>query len=106
MDLGTLGVWRTLAKEDLKIMSKYILGVDITEVYSPERVNMIAKKFGLAPGTSFDLSTGWDFNKEAGRNSAWKRIREEEPELIIGSPPCTMFSTLQNLNRAMHAKDH
>ena len=33
------------------------------------------------------------------RKRAWERIRVEEPFLVVGSPPCTMFSRLQlNLN--------
>ena len=32
---------------DKKILSASILGLDITEVYSPERVVRVAKKFGL-----------------------------------------------------------
>ena len=41
----------------------------------------------------------WDFTKPQDRKRAWERIRAEEPFLVIGSPPCTMFSRLQlNLN--------
>ena len=86
-------------------MTKLIMGVDITEVYSPERVNKTAAKYGLKPGSSLDLTNGWDFNKREHRRQAWKKIMQEEPELLIGSPPCTMFSILQQLNLAIHAED-
>ena len=49
---------------DRRILSSVILGVDITEVYSPERVAKVAKKFGLVAGSSMDLTNGWDFNIE------------------------------------------
>jgi hypothetical protein len=61
-------------------------------------------KFGLAAGSTFDLCADesgvkWDFTKPLDRKRAWNRIRTEEPFLVIGSPPCTMFSRLQlNLN--------
>ena len=49
---------------DRKITADTILGVDITEVYSPERVAKVAKRYGLAAGSSMDLTTGFDFTKE------------------------------------------
>ena len=78
------------------------MGVDITEVYSPERIARVAKKFGLEAGSSFDLTNGWDFNIEENRKKAWAKIKEESPYLLIGSPPCTYFSMLQELNVAVH----
>ena len=45
-------------KVDNHIIASVILGVDITEVYSPERVNEVAKRHGLVPGTSLDLTNG------------------------------------------------
>ena len=49
-----------------------------------------------------DLTTGWDFNREDHKRQAWKRVQEESPYLLIGSPPCTYFSMLQELNLAVH----
>ena len=49
---------------DKKTLSASILGVDITEVYSPERVARVVKKFGLVSGSSMDLTNGWDFERE------------------------------------------
>ena len=90
---------------DLEIMTKLLMNVDITEVYSPERVNKIAAKYKLKPGCSLDLTNGWDFTRKEHRRQAWKKITKEEPALLIGSPPCTMFSILQQLNLAMRAHD-
>ena len=77
-----------------------ILGVDITEVYLPERVAEVAKRYGLVAGSSMALTTGLDFTKESDRQLAWRRIKEEDPFVLIGSPPCTCFSVLQELNIA------
>ena len=64
---------------DKKILSAAIMGVDITEIYSPERVAKVAKKFGLVSGSSMDLTNGWDFDREDHKRLAWKRVREEAP---------------------------
>ena len=87
---------------DRKILSAAILGVDITEVYSPERVAKVARRYGLVAGSSMDLTTGYDFTIEAHKRLAWKKVREEAPFLLIGSPPCTYFSMLQELNIAVN----
>ena len=99
MDDGNLN---GLDEIDRKILSAAILNVDITEVYSPERVARIAKKFGMVAGSSMDLTNGWDFNREDHKRQAWSKIRDEAPYLLIGSPPCTYFSVLQELNKAVH----
>ena len=52
------------------MLAAAILGVDITEVYSPEQVARVAAKFGLQAGSSFDLTDGWDFNLEEHRRKA------------------------------------
>ena len=49
------------------ILSACLRGVDITEMYSPERINQVCHEFGLNKGTSFDLRSGWDFDKDADR---------------------------------------
>ena len=88
---------------DRKIFSAAFLNVDITEVYSPETVGRIVnKKFGLVAGSSMDLTNGWDFNREDHKRQAWNKVRDEAPYLLIGSPPCTYFSVLQELNKAVH----
>ena len=84
--------------------SACILGVDITEIYSPERVAIVANKFGFISGSSMDLTNGWNFVRDDHKTLAWKRLKEEAPYLLIGSPPCTYFSVLQELNKAVHGK--
>ena len=84
---------------DRKIIAAAILGVDVSEIYSPERVAKVCKAFGLEPGSSMDLTNGWDFDLGEHRRRAVRQLREEKPTLLIGSPPCTQFSILQNLNK-------
>ena len=73
--------------------------VDIAEMYSPPRVTIEAKTFGLKAGEAMDLTTGWDFSTEEHKRKALRYIEEHKPKLIIGSPMCTMFSPLQRMTR-------
>ena len=59
------------------IVAQLISGVDITEVYSPDRVCKIAREMGLKAGLSFDLTNGWDFNLEQYKKAAWDYIIRE-----------------------------
>ena len=63
-------IFDALNEEDKKIVASVIRGVDVTEIYSPARVNKLAAKMGLVPGHSLDLTSGWD--------SAW-RSTERKP---------------------------
>ena len=44
---------------------------DITEMYSPERINAICGEFGLKPGLSLDLMNGYDFDTYKDRKRAF-----------------------------------
>ena len=52
----------SMSDDGRKILAACLLGIDVTELYSPERVNAVCSEFGLERGSSFDLRTGWDFN--------------------------------------------
>jgi hypothetical protein len=89
----------------------------VVELYSPPRVTAslprpsVAQALGPAPvggdlvaGSTFDLHADadgvrWDFSKPTDRKRAFDQIRAEEPFLVVGSPPCTMFSSMQNMNK-------
>ena len=75
----------TMNEIDRKILAAAILGVDITEVYSPERVSNVARKFRLRAGSSIDLTNGWDSNIEEHRRKAWSKVKKEAPYLLVGS---------------------
>ena len=44
---------------DNHMIASAIFGVDIKEVYSPERVKDVAKRYGLTPGSSLEPTDGW-----------------------------------------------
>ena len=62
--------------------------VDITEVYPPERMVQVARRYALVAGSSMDLTMGYDFTVAEHRERAWKKVKEEAPSLLIGPPPC------------------
>ena len=58
----------------------------------------------ILPGFALDLiatdsdGRSWDFDDATMRQRAWAKIKAEEPLLTIGSPMCTAFSALQDIN--------
>ena len=92
-------------------------GADVAEVYSPPRIVEEAgmRTYGgrvLRPGWSLDLTMTdpesgerWDFSKAAVRDRALRLVKESQPFLIIGSPPCTAFSQLQAINKGRRSAE-
>ena len=74
--------------------------VKVSELYSVPRVTKhLRPNMSLGKGLTFDLrgdvdGRSWDFLKAADRREALARIREQKPYLVIGSPPCTSFCSL------------
>ena len=89
--------------ELIKVLNK--ICVDIAEAYNPPRVTRIAQKLGMTVGYVLDLTTGWDFTAAAHREAAREYVRLTRPELIIGSPVCTMSSSLQRLSKFERRED-
>ena len=59
----------------------------------------------MMPGMSLDLTTEdengrpWDFDCVHMRNKATRKLLEDKPLLLIGSPMCAPFSPLQTFNK-------
>ncbi len=82
----------------------------VSEIYSPPRVTELLGKIRrryrrLVPGYALDLTTNdpmdgkpWDFTREDKRERARQLLRKQKPHLLIGSPACRAFCTLQFLN--------
>ena len=94
---------QTLSKDRMaehrRINMMVTTGADITEVFSLPRIAAAAKEMGLLPGESIDLLTVRHFSKSADRQKAIQQIREQKPFLVVGSPPCTLFSGPHGLNK-------
>ena len=80
--------------------------VVVAEVYSPPRMCEMAEKLNMKGGFSLDLTTkdengqAWDLSQQHFRTKALKLLEEVKPMLLVVCPPCTMFSTMQNVNIA------
>ena len=72
------------------------------EMISTERVTAVCKQYGLTPGQAMDIKNGYDLDLAVERKKAWESILRDKPQLVIGSPPCTCFSSLQELNKHMY----
>ena len=79
-----------------------LMNTDVTEIFSPERVAQVCREFGLKPGLSMNIKSGYDFDDKKDRDRCWEAIKRDKPSIVIGSPPCTLFSKLQELNKFMH----
>ena len=96
--------WKRKKLNWLKVVARVpgvvpISRMQVVELYSPKRVNKVAKEKGMTTGLSLDLTTGWNFDRQEDRDLAEKYIREYKPMFVIGSPMCTMFSKMQARNR-------
>ena len=73
-------------------MEMYGQGSLVTEANNKRR------SLNLKRLNAFDLrslkpdGTPWNFNDNADRHLAQKMIDEDDPDWIVGSPPCTAFS--------------
>ena len=95
--------------EELNDISSYLAalsGVDVAEIFSPARFTQGAMSMGLRPGFAVDLSTQkkngeyWDLGRQSDRDELNEIIKDEDPYLLTGSPPCEAFSALQSLNKS------
>ena len=71
----------------------------------------MARKIGLRAGWSLDLITtdvdgrAWDFNSVEMWNRAARRVLQDRPLLLIGSPMCTVYSTMNDVNHARMSEE-
>ena len=87
-------------------------GPDVVEIFSQPRICQEAagrryEGMELVPGYSLDLTmndpkTGmpWDLGNPTVQSRVLRLVRDTKPYFVIGSPPCTPFSPLQEISRA------
>ena len=81
----------------------------VSEIYSAPRVTKALKmlpSMGLSAGFALDLTgedegNSWDFTKAEMREKARKKVDQEQPKVLIGSPSCTPYCTWQELNAVL-----
>ena len=92
-------------------------GLDVSEIFSQPRVCQEAsgrmfEGATLRPGWSLDLTTAdpqtgkkWDLSEPSVQNRARQLVRTTKPYCIVGSPPCTPFSPLQDKPRETRSEE-
>ena len=99
-------VWKTLTGEDAPIRSIFAIqtqtNVDFVELYNPG--NFTANKGELIAGTVIDCKVNpqLDLTSSQVRQEVALLIEKEDPLFLIGAPPCTVFSSMQNINHRHH----
>ena len=95
----------SIAEVDKRIVAKVLMGVSITEVFSPARVTEACKRFGMTPGDAYDIRSGFDLSDPKVQSQVEKKCATDEPDLLIACPPCTDFCLLRNLNIHVHGPE-
>eukprot|EP00435_Cladocopium_sp_Y103_P052687 s1304_g16.t1 len=97
----------TINEEDadnIAELSCQMCAVDVMEIYSPKRFTDVATKYRLRPGFAVDPTeqkpdgSYWDLTKSEDVEEVERIVDQDKPELLTGSPPCHMFSQLQNIS--------
>ena len=70
------------------------------EFFFPPRVAVALRREQMCAKHSFDLETGYDFLTCEDRAQALRLWQTHRPFFTMLSPPCTMYSSMQNLNLA------
>ena len=70
----------------------------VAELFNPKRFAPYCKRSGLIAAAAFDLKLGDQLLDPGERDGVKRFFREQRPGLTIISPPCTLFSIMQNMN--------
>ena len=70
---------------------------DFMEIFSPPRLSPLFASLGRSTAPAIDVLLRWDVCNSKMRAAVMDIIRARRPRVIMLSPPCTVFSTLQNL---------
>jgi len=98
MDMGAFDWVDILERVNQQLLALTAVRVDVSEVFSPPRFTSKATAFNLVPGTAYDLRTGFNLSDPVVQRQVWKDLDEQKPLLVVGSPECAPFSSLQNFN--------
>ena len=64
-----------------------LMGVDISEMFSLERVTAVCKQYGLVLCQAMDIKNGLDLDLAVDRKKALDSIVHDKPKFVIGFPP-------------------
>ena len=72
---------------------------DVAEVFSTPHITAVAQRLGLRANIALDIKNGWDLTYKKKQREVIKMLHEQDPELLVVSPPCELMSTLQRLRK-------
>jgi len=115
MGLLQAGMPNDVAKDFLNIYELFLIqgasrGVaraKVAELFSPPRVTEEIRRMPnltIEGGQTYDIFADkdgrkWNFLKASDRKAVRKEIEDLKPFFVIGSPPCTPFSSLRFFNK-------
>ena len=77
----------------------------VAEVYNPGRFQPHVRKHQLLPGAAFDLELGDDLLQPHVQDHVKNYLKTVKPGLCVVSPPCVMFSLMQNMSNQLRLQD-
>ena len=99
-------IWEQLTGESLTIQAITTnpadQSVDFVELFNPG--NFKEQKSSLVAGGTYDVrvNPAIDLTRDSVRQQVRKDIEKEDPLILLGAPPCTVFSPMQNINQKHH----
>ena len=100
-------VWQTLTGEAVRVHPISVnrddtTVVDFVELFNPGNFTACAQD--LSHGTIYDMSVDpeKDMRVETYRTQARHDIAKSDPLIVFAAPPCTVFSSMQNINHKYH----
>ena len=100
-------VWLALTGEVARIQAISVTRnsdtqVDFVELFNPGNFTACAQD--LNPGIIVDMSIDpqMDIRVESYRTQARHNIAMSDPLIVLGAPPCTVFSSMQNIDQKYH----
>ena len=78
--------------------------VDFVKLFNPANKE---QKANLVASATYDIQVNpaIDLTRDSIRQQSGKDISQEDPLTVIGAPPCTVFSPMQNINQKHHIEE-
>ena len=99
-------IWEQLTGERLTVQAisnnQAEQPIDFVELFHP--ANFKEQKSNLVAGGTYDVQVNpaIDLTRESVRQQVREDIDREDPLMLLGAPPCTVFSPMQNINQKHH----
>ena len=82
--------------------------IDVVELFGGDgkTTKILARKYNLSTGESFDAVAGFDLTSKQDVQYMWKYLEKHKPLVIIMAPPCGGFGPWARLNRIIYPNAH